>query len=76
MLAPKCLKCRHYYTTHNSATPRGCRAYRFTSADMPSLVVKRESGEHCQAFELKENFKTESKERQTDLNDPRLWGDD
>jgi hypothetical protein len=32
--------------------PRGCRVFGIKSREMPSLVVKRNTGHHCPAFEL------------------------
>jgi hypothetical protein len=45
-----CLRCRHYQVTWVPATPRGCQAHGFRSAEMPSQVVQRSSGMPCQLF--------------------------
>lgn len=47
---PNCLICKHYYITHDSRQPRGCRAYSFKSRDLPALVVKSVSGRPCLLF--------------------------
>lgn len=50
---PDCLHCTHYYVTWDVAQPRGCRAYEFKSAELPSEVVLASSGEPCQLFARK-----------------------
>lgn len=51
---PDCLHCVHYFVTWESDRPRGCRAYEFKSADLPSDVVLASSGDGCQLFERKD----------------------
>ncbi|MFU8818993.1 MAG: uracil-DNA glycosylase [Desulfurivibrio sp.] len=51
---PYCFACRHFYITHEPATPYGCRALGFKSAHNPALVVLSNSGLQCQLFTLKE----------------------
>lgn len=65
-----CLKCKHYYSTYDQKSPRGCRFYRFHSPSFPSLVVKRQSGSDCMGYELRQKPKEKGK---LDLNDPKLW---
>lgn len=50
---PDCLHCTQYFVTWESDRPRGCRAYAFKSAELPSEVVRASSGESCQLFERK-----------------------
>ncbi|ADH86072.1 hypothetical protein [Desulfurivibrio alkaliphilus] len=50
---PYCFHCRHFYITHEQATPYGCRAMGFKSAQNPALVVFSNSGIHCQLFSPK-----------------------
>ncbi|MCJ8327247.1 MAG: uracil-DNA glycosylase [Campylobacterales bacterium] len=45
-----CQKCKYYYITWQTSKPHGCKAYGFTSAILPSLVVKRSSGIDCSFF--------------------------
>lgn len=52
---PDCLHCKHYVVTWESDQPRGCRAYEFKTAEMPSDVVQASSGEPCQLFEAKKS---------------------
>lgn len=52
---PDCLHCKHYVVTWESAQPRGCRAYEFKTAEMPSDLVLASSGEPCQLFESKQS---------------------
>ena len=51
-----CLKCVYYFVTLEAGKPHGCRAYGFKSQLIPSLAVKRSSGDECNFFTLK-NFK-------------------
>jgi len=48
-----CLKCKHYYVTWDPNFPKGCRAYGFKSAAMPSMAVLSSSGKSCMSFEEK-----------------------
>ena len=48
--APDCLKCRHYFITHDPQQPRGCRAYGFKSRELPAQVVLATSGLPCHFF--------------------------
>ncbi len=48
---PDCLHCVHYFVTWEPDRPRGCHAYEFKSAELPSEVVAVASGEPCQLFE-------------------------
>jgi len=50
MKSPACQLCIHYYVTHEPATPHGCRAMHFKSAQIPSRVVFSSSGMECQLF--------------------------
>ncbi|MGX1901285.1 uracil-DNA glycosylase [Thermolongibacillus altinsuensis] len=45
-----CYKCQHFYVTWDRHFPKGCRAFGFKSAAMPSLVVKQSSGSECMKF--------------------------
>lgn len=48
-----CIKCKHYYVTWQPKAPNGCRAYGFKSKQMPSIVVKANSGMDCNMYEEK-----------------------
>ncbi|HEB88023.1 MAG TPA: uracil-DNA glycosylase [Deltaproteobacteria bacterium] len=50
---PDCLHCIHYFVTWQADQPRGCRAYEFRSARLPSDVVLESSGETCRFFQRK-----------------------
>ena len=52
----KCQKCIYYFVTWEASVPHGCKAYGFKSRIIPSITVKRTSGEECKFFTLK-NFK-------------------
>ncbi|PLS18393.1 uracil-DNA glycosylase [Bacillus sp. M6-12] len=48
-----CMKCRHYYVTWDPKFPKGCRAFQFKTARLPSLEVLRSSGRPCLKFDAK-----------------------
>ena len=48
-----CHKCRHYYVTWQKAHPHGCRAMGFKSVQLPSAVVRKNSGCPCRCFDPK-----------------------
>ncbi len=48
-----CQKCLHYFVTWEPQRPHGCKVYGFKSKTVPSLVVKRSSGQDCNFFVLK-----------------------
>jgi hypothetical protein len=50
---PHCLKCIHYFITHDPGRPYGCRAMAFKSRTNPAQVVLQSSGMNCQLFTLK-----------------------
>ena len=54
---PSCRDCKHYFVTWHPETPRGCRAYGFETAQIPSAVVRKETGKPCQAWELKSSLR-------------------
>ena len=51
---PDCASCRHHFVTWDAALPRGCRAFGIKTRALPALVVLRESGEPCGAYEPKQ----------------------
>jgi hypothetical protein len=51
--APTCVRCKHYWVTHQPATPHGCRAFGIVSARPPSLEIRVTTGEDCRAYEPK-----------------------
>lgn len=48
-----CFKCKHYFITWDKNFPRGCKIYNSKSSMMPSMLVQKETGEKCLAFQLK-----------------------
>ncbi len=58
---PDCLHCIHYFVTWDADKPRGCRAYEFKAAELPSDVVLSSSGEPCQFFDRKPDASKRSK---------------
>ena len=47
---PHCLKCIHYFITHDPGRPYGCRAMAFKSRTNPARVVYENSGIICQLY--------------------------
>lgn len=58
---PNCIKCVHYYVTHNPAQPYGCRGLGFKSTQNPAAMVFASSGIECQIFKEKKQHKQKSK---------------
>jgi hypothetical protein len=48
-----CQKCVYYFVTWEIGKPHGCKAYGFKSQLIPSITVKRSSGDNCNFFTLK-----------------------
>ena len=48
-----CRRCEYYYVTWEQRQPHGCKAYGFKSAQIPSMVVAKSSGEDCSLFKQK-----------------------
>lgn len=48
-----CFECRYFYITWDDKFPRGCRAMKFKSREMPSKVVYASSGVECLKFKKK-----------------------
>ena len=67
-----CLKCKHYHATWDPQLPRGCKLFGIKSVQIPSVLVKKESGGDCKGFELHPKHKGK-KPSEIDLNDPRYW---
>jgi hypothetical protein len=54
---PNCFHCRHFIITWQVKRAYACRRMGFRSAQLPSLVVRRNSGQPCLAFEAKASRK-------------------
>ncbi|MFO1442167.1 uracil-DNA glycosylase [Bacillus sp. Bva_UNVM-123] len=50
-----CFKCKYFYVTWDSRYPKGCKAFQFKTAQLPSAEVLRASGQPCLRFEKKAN---------------------
>ncbi len=48
-----CFKCKYFYVTWDQRFPKGCRAFEFKTARLPSMEVLRASGQPCMRFERK-----------------------
>jgi len=70
-MKPNCMKCKHYFVTHDRNTPRGCRIYQIQSVALPSMIVKRaNNGDDCVGFTPKT---TSEKSDKIDLNSSKYW---
>ena len=47
---PDCFKCRYLVITWDKDRPYACQGMGFKSRQIPSIVVRRDSGEHCRLF--------------------------
>ncbi|MBL4902974.1 MAG: uracil-DNA glycosylase [Desulfocapsa sp.] len=52
---PCCIKCIHYFVTHDPAQPFGCWAMGFKSKQNPATMVFASSGIECQVFNPKKS---------------------
>ena len=50
----RCRDCRFYHITWDPKAPHGCRALKFKSRWMPSVVVLKSSGTRCLHFREKD----------------------
>lgn len=48
-----CLRCKFYYVTWQKRMPHGCRAMKFKSMQIPSVLVRKTSGQECMLFQRK-----------------------
>ncbi|MCL4457163.1 MAG: uracil-DNA glycosylase [Nitrospirae bacterium] len=48
-----CFKCRYFYITWEKDFPYSCKAMKFKTKNMPSMVVHQSSGIECLKFEKK-----------------------
>jgi hypothetical protein len=48
-----CRVCEFFYVAWQPATPYGCKAHGFKSAQIPSMVVFSSSGENCLLYRPK-----------------------
>ena len=52
-----CFLCRHFYITHDTNFPYGCRAMGFKSKRLPCVEVEESSEIECAYFERKRRKK-------------------
>lgn len=69
----RCLRCRHYYTTFDPNAPRGCRKFGLKASQMPSYLVRQETGEECLGYELRPSKLKDKEDETLDLNRDDLW---
>jgi hypothetical protein len=50
-----CFKCKFFYVTWDQRFPKGCKAFQFKTAKLPSIEVLKASGQPCLRFERKGN---------------------
>ena len=63
-----CLRCKHYYSTHDPYLPRGCRLYKFKTKNIPAIIVKKETGKDCLGYEMRK-----PKNEKTSYHDKKFW---
>ena len=68
-LKPQCLRCKHYFSTHDPILPRGCKLYKIKAQQFPSILVRKESGSDCMGFELR----IKKNKDKLDLSRDDLW---
>ena len=47
---PDCNRCAAFFVTHDPRHPYGCRTFAMRTKGLPSVAVRRASGEECHAF--------------------------
>lgn len=65
----ECFKCKYFHITWDSKQPRGCKAYGFKTAKLPSIIVKETSGQDCTLY----TPKTQKGTDKVDFNDKKYW---
>ena len=55
-----CFGCRHFLVRHDARWPYACERFGLRSRALPSLLVRRASGQDCQAREVRGTRATES----------------
>ena len=65
-----CQGCRHFFVTHDSKRPWGCRKFGFKGKSLPALVVFQSTGMHCAYYQQNPSFdqKTPKKNRKGSSN--------
>ncbi|KAB7670630.1 uracil-DNA glycosylase [Bacillus sp. B1-b2] len=48
-----CYKCKFFYVTWDRQFPKGCKAFQFKGRMLPSIEVKKSSGQDCLRFQPK-----------------------
>ena len=61
-----CHKCEHYYVTWDKQFPHGCKAMKFKSKQLPSVVVFTSSSMECLLFKEKAIFRRRRKDQASD----------
>lgn len=67
------MKCKHYYTSFNPNTPRGCRLFGFESQVMPFVLVKQSTGADCSEFSPRQNNGGDDDKKKSSFSDPKYW---
>ncbi|HVS19252.1 MAG TPA: hypothetical protein VMT18_11675 [Planctomycetota bacterium] len=55
-----CFGCRHFLVRHEARWPHACELFGRRSRALPSLLVRRASGEDCRAREVRGTRATET----------------
>ncbi len=51
---PNCTICKHYYITLDERLPRACKIFNIKGRSIPSVDVRRFTGNDCPVFEMRE----------------------
>lgn len=54
---PNCFSCRHLKITYHPHFPRACLIFGFKGQDLPSVTVKKTTGQSCPVFTPKVTHK-------------------
>jgi len=58
-----CFGCVHLVTTYERGMPYACRLIGMKSRMLPSIEVRRETGEDCKGFERREHRREQGRRR-------------
>jgi hypothetical protein len=53
---PNCLKCAHFAVTWDASFPRSCTLFGFKTRTLPSVEVRKSTGNPCPAYNEKAVF--------------------
>ena len=54
-IPPNCFQCKHLKITSDPHFPRACLVFGFKGRELPSVTVKKTTGESCKVFSPKKS---------------------